>query len=86
VVNSRHRKHVGAIRRNDDTSSKAILRLHSLPNSLPAQLGTLGRSLVALIEPWAACGRAAAIDILMHENEVHGFHFLLSALRFLFSP
>lgn len=37
-------------------------RLLSLPDSLPAQIGTLGRHLVALREPWAACGRAAAID------------------------
>jgi DDE family transposase len=37
-------------------------RLQKLPDSLPAQIGCLGRALVALIEPWAACGRAAAID------------------------
>src|SRR5439155_24949049 len=37
-------------------------RLKPLPNSLPAQIGTLGRMLVALIQPWARCGRAAAID------------------------
>src|SRR5262245_36187749 len=37
-------------------------RLVALPDSLPAQIGCLGRALVALIEPWAACGRAAAID------------------------
>jgi hypothetical protein len=37
-------------------------RLQALPDSLPAQIGTLGRHLVALIAPWAACGRAAAID------------------------
>src|SRR5436190_2590399 len=35
-------------------------RLHSLPTSLPAQIGTLGRMLVALIQPWARCGRAVA--------------------------
>ena len=35
-------------------------RLVALPESLPAQIGCLGRHLVALIEPWAACGRAAA--------------------------
>jgi hypothetical protein len=37
-------------------------RLQALPDSLPAQIACLGRALVALIEPWAACGRAAAID------------------------
>jgi DDE family transposase len=37
-------------------------RLKALPSSLPAQIGCLGRALVELIEPWARCGRAAAID------------------------
>jgi hypothetical protein len=37
-------------------------RLKALPSSLPAQIGCLGRYLVELIEPWASCGRAAAID------------------------
>jgi hypothetical protein len=37
-------------------------RLKSIPESLPAQIGCLGRYLVALIKPWATCGRAAAID------------------------
>ena len=37
-------------------------RLKALPDSLPAQLGCLGRLLVALIQPWATCGRAAALD------------------------
>jgi hypothetical protein len=37
-------------------------RLQALPDTLPAQIGCLGRSLVALIEPWAECGRAVAID------------------------
>lgn len=37
-------------------------RLNSLPDTLPAQIGCCGRALVALIEPWARCGRAAAID------------------------
>ena len=37
-------------------------RLKALPASLPAQIGCLGRSLVELIQPWANCGRAAAID------------------------
>ena len=37
-------------------------RLKALPTTLPAQIGCLGRYLVALIQPWAECGRAAAID------------------------
>lgn len=37
-------------------------RLQALPESLPAQIGCLGRHLVALICPWAHCGRAAAAD------------------------
>lgn len=37
-------------------------RLQALPATLPAQIGCLGRALVALLQPWAHCGRAAAID------------------------
>jgi plasmid stabilization system protein ParE len=37
-------------------------RLKAIPATLPAQIGCLGRALVALIDPWAHCGRAAAID------------------------
>ena len=37
-------------------------RLKALPESLPAQIGCLGRYLVALIQPFECCGRAAAID------------------------
>ena len=37
-------------------------RLKGLPESLPAQIGCLGRYLVALIVPWADCGRAVAVD------------------------
>jgi hypothetical protein len=37
-------------------------RLDAIPATLPAQIGCLGRALVALLEPWATCGRAAAID------------------------
>ena len=36
-------------------------RLAALPDTLPAQIGCLGRHLVALIQPWADCGRAVAI-------------------------
>jgi hypothetical protein len=37
-------------------------RLAIIPATLPAQIGCLGRYLVALLDPWAGCGRAAAID------------------------
>ncbi len=37
-------------------------RLKGIPESLPTQIGCLGRYLVALIQPWAAGGRAAALD------------------------
>jgi hypothetical protein len=37
-------------------------RLQALPDTLPAQIGCLGCRLVALIQPWASCRRAAAID------------------------
>jgi hypothetical protein len=37
-------------------------RLAAIPDTLPAQIGCLGRHLVGLLAPWADCGRAAAID------------------------
>ena len=37
-------------------------RLRAVPDTLPAQIGCLGRHLVGRIDPWAECGRAAAID------------------------
>ena len=37
-------------------------RLKAMLATLPAQIGCLGRSLVALLQPWAASGRAVAID------------------------
>ncbi len=37
-------------------------RLAAMPTTLPAQIGCLGRYLVALIQPWAYCGRATALD------------------------
>jgi hypothetical protein len=37
-------------------------RLAALPETLPAQIGCLGRHLVALLQPWATAGRAVAID------------------------
>lgn len=37
-------------------------RLKALPDTLPAQIGCLGRHLVALIQPWLTYGRAVACD------------------------
>ena len=37
-------------------------RLKAMPATLPAQIGYLGCYLVVLIQPWAAYGRAVAID------------------------
>lgn len=37
-------------------------RLAALPEALPAQIAGLGRELVARLQPWAACGRAVAVD------------------------
>lgn len=37
-------------------------RLKRMPETLPAQIGCLGRYLVVLIQPWLNAGRAAAID------------------------
>jgi hypothetical protein len=37
-------------------------RLATLPATLPEQIGCLGRHLVALLHPWADCGRAVAVD------------------------
>jgi hypothetical protein len=37
-------------------------RLKAMPGTLPAQIGCLGRYLVALLQPWAAYGRAVAVD------------------------
>lgn len=37
-------------------------RLAALPAQLPAQIRSLGCHLVALLQPWATCGRAVAAD------------------------
>lgn len=37
-------------------------RLRQLPKTLPRQIGCLGRRLARLLKPWAAAGRAAALD------------------------
>jgi len=36
-------------------------RLKAMPDSLPAQIGCLGRYLVTLIQPWATCGRQSRL-------------------------
>jgi hypothetical protein len=36
-------------------------RLKTLPNSLPDQIGCLGRYLVEVLKPWESRGRAVAI-------------------------
>jgi hypothetical protein len=40
-----------------------------MPDTLPAQIGCLGRHLVVLIQPWATCGRAVAGDSALSEAE-----------------
>ena len=37
-------------------------RLKAMPATLPAQIACVGRELLESIEPWAHCGRAAALD------------------------
>jgi hypothetical protein len=37
-------------------------RLKALPNSLPEQIGCLGRHLVEVLNPWESRGRAVALD------------------------
>jgi hypothetical protein len=37
-------------------------RLKAMPDTLPAQIGCLGRHLLDLIQPWRTSGRAVAID------------------------
>lgn len=37
-------------------------RLKAMPETLPARIACPGRELVGIIEPWARCGRAAAVD------------------------
>jgi len=37
-------------------------RLATMPETLPAQIGELGRELVTLLQPWQAGGRAVAAD------------------------
>jgi len=37
-------------------------RLAAIPNVLPAQIACVGEYLLRLVQPWATCGQAAAID------------------------
>lgn len=37
-------------------------RLKNIPETLPEQIGCLGRYLARIISPWSDCGRAGAID------------------------
>jgi hypothetical protein len=37
-------------------------QMSTLPETRPSQIGCLGRYLIELIQPWATCGRAVAID------------------------
>jgi hypothetical protein len=37
-------------------------RLKALPDTLPEQIGSLGRLLVEALQPWQTCGRAVAVD------------------------
>ena len=37
-------------------------RLKAMPETLPPQIACLGQELVESIQPWARCGRAAALD------------------------
>jgi len=37
-------------------------RLQALPDTLPEQIGRLGRLLVEALQPWQRCGRAVAVD------------------------
>jgi hypothetical protein len=37
-------------------------RLETLPDTLPQQIGSLGRLLVEQLQPWQHCGRAVAVD------------------------
>ena len=37
-------------------------RLHGLPATLPAQIGSLGRHLLPLLQPWGDTGQAVAVD------------------------
>jgi hypothetical protein len=49
-------------------------RLKALPETLPQQIGSLGRHLVALLRPWARSGRAVALDSTLLEAKGGVWH------------
>jgi hypothetical protein len=49
-------------------------RLKALPETLPEQIGSLGRHLVALLRPWARSGRAVALDSTLLEAKGGVWH------------
>src|SRR5215210_565185 len=49
-------------------------RLKFLPETLPEQIGSLGRHLVALLRPWASSGRAVARDSTVLEAKGGVWH------------
>jgi hypothetical protein len=49
-------------------------RLKVLPETLPDQIGALGRHLVELVRPWARSGRAAALDSTLLEAKGGVWH------------
>lgn len=49
-------------------------RLKALPETLPEQIGSLGRHLVALLRPWASSGRAVALDSTLLEAKGGVWH------------
>src|SRR4029450_8239902 len=49
-------------------------RLTALPQHLPGLIGCFGRHLVALLTPWTAHGRAAAVDSTAWNTSGGGWH------------
>lgn len=49
-------------------------RLKALPETLPEQIGSLGRHLVALLRAWASSGRAVALDSTLLEAKGGVWH------------
>jgi Transposase DDE domain len=63
IVRHLHKVHELLTVLGQPTAEMGQLRaLLVLPETPPAQIGGLGRHLVALLRPWATCGRAGAID------------------------
>jgi hypothetical protein len=49
-------------------------RLKALPETLPEQIGSLGRHLVGLLRPWASSGRAVALESTLLEAKGGVWH------------